>query len=205
MPLPGTGELKRHYEAYYNTPNYMKKRDAKLRQTRARIARIPGVRAGQAFLDIGCNAGFAVAAAKEKGLVAHGIDIDPDAVAAAKEAFGTGLFETLSVQDYAASGRKADILYSSEVIEHTPEPESFVAAMATILKPGGRLFLTTPAADHWRVPRNFTSWNEAKPPIHLILYSREGLRQLLGRHGFGQFRFEFKLKPRITMHARRLS
>ena len=146
----------------------------------------------------------AVAAARQAGLDAHGIDIDPETVKAAQNAFGLELFETAAIEQYAASGRTADILYTSEVIEHTPQPERFASAMERIVKPGGLLFLTTPAADHWAVPRKFTEWNEAKPPIHLILYSRDGLRRLLARHGFGAFRFEFKLKPRITLHAKRL-
>ena len=204
VPLPTPADLETYYKAYYNTPNYMRKRDAKLRQAKKRIARIAGKKPGARFLDVGCNAGFAVAAAKQAGLDAHGIDLDPEAVKAAQAAWGLELFEAGTIEAYAATGRHADILYTSEVIEHTPEPERFAAAMAQILNPGGTLFLTTPAADHFAVPRKFTDWNEAKPPIHLILYSREGLRRLLGRHGFGDFRFEFKLKPRITLHAKRV-
>jgi SAM-dependent methyltransferase len=203
-PLPTTADLDAYYKAYYNTPKYMRKREGKLRQARKRLSRIPAKRAGETFLDVGCNYGYAVAAARDLGLVAHGIDIDPETVKAAQDTWGVEWFETARIEDYAAAGRKADILYTSEVIEHTPEPEAFAAAMARIVKPGGRLFLTTPAADHWAVPRKFTEWNEAKPPIHLILYSKEGLRRLLARHGFGEFRFEFKLKPRITLHAKRI-
>ncbi len=204
-PLPTTADLDAYYKAYYNTPKYMRKREGKLRQATKRLSRIPGKRNGLSFLDVGCNFGYAVAAARAGGLNAHGIDIDPDSVKAAQDAWGVEWFETARIEDYADAGHTADILYTSEVIEHTPEPERFADAMKRIVKPGGRLFLTTPAADHWAVPRKFTDWNEAKPPIHLILYSKEGLRRLLSRHGFGEFRFEFKLKPRITLHARRIA
>jgi SAM-dependent methyltransferase len=204
VPLPTHAELEAHYASYYNTPNYMRKRESKLQQAKRRLARIRGISGARTFLDVGCNAGFAVAAARAMGLDAHGIDIDADAVAAAQAAFGREHYEVATIEAYAASGQTVDILYTSEVIEHTPQPETFAAAMARIVRPGGRILLTTPAADHWAVPRDFSAWEEAKPPIHLILYSREGLRRLLGRHGFGSFRFEFKLKPRITLHAQRL-
>jgi SAM-dependent methyltransferase len=203
VPLPTQADLAAHYKAYYNTPNYMRKSEAKLAQAKSRIARLGGT-PGQSFLDIGCNAGFAVEAARRAGFDAHGIEIDPEAVAAAKAAWGDR-FEVATAEDYAASGRRAEIVYTSEVIEHTPTPESFAAALGRIVKPLGKLFLTTPDAGHWRVPAKFTAWNEVKPPVHLILYSREGLRRLLGRHGFGGFRFEWKLKPRITLHASRLA
>ena len=87
-PLPTEAELDAYYKAYYNTPNYLRKREAKLRQATKRIARIKGKRPGQSFLDVGCNAGFAVAAARQAGLDAHGIDIDPETVKAAQNAFG---------------------------------------------------------------------------------------------------------------------
>jgi SAM-dependent methyltransferase len=206
VPLPDIASvITGVYHSFVTTPFYLTKRAKKLRKARNRLARIESDPTGKTFLDIGCNVGFAVAAALESGMRAFGIDVDPVAVDIARATFNNEAFESCSIENYAARGGQVDILYISEVIEHVPNPQCFAAAMAKLMKPGGKLFLTTPASDHWRLPSRFTDWDEVKPPMHLVLYSQKGLRQLLERHGFGDFRFEWKLKPRITLHARYLA
>lgn len=45
-------------------------------------------------------------------------------------------------------GQRFDLVYSSEVIEHIPDPNSFILALKSALKPEGVIFLTTPNADY---------------------------------------------------------
>lgn len=145
-----------------------------------------------------------MAAAAGLGLNATGIDIDDVAISACREQFGKdAAFEFRTVQDHAASGAKADIVYTSEVIEHTIDPNSFTAAMERILKPGGLLFLTTPDAGHCRVPSDFSQWSHTNPPEHLVYFSKKGMRVLLERHGFRDVRFRFKMKPGMSLTARK--
>lgn len=203
-PLPSDEQLHAYYTSYAGTCDYTKKRTSKLKRSRTRIRRLMGMHHGIDFLDVGCNYGFAVAAAAELGLNAQGIDIDETAVQASRKEFGTlGAFDCSTVQDYAATGATADIVYTSEVIEHTPDPNSFTAAMQRILKPGGLLFLTTPDAGHCRVPSDFTQWSHANPPEHLVYFSKKGMRAMLERHGLRDVRFRFKLKPGMSLTARK--
>lgn len=203
-PQPSAEQLNAYYTSYAGTCDYTKKRTSKLKRSRARIKRLMGMHSGMDFLDVGCNYGFAVAAAGELGLNAQGIDIDATAVNASREAFGTvGTFEYRTVQDHAASGAKADIIYTSEVIEHTPDPNSFTAAMERILKPGGLLFVTTPDAGHCRVPADFTQWSHTNPPEHLTYFTKKGMRSMLERHGFTKVKFRLRLKPGMSLTARK--
>jgi len=197
---PSTAELSAFYEGYKANRKYLRRRDAKVKRALGRLKHIPFTK-GQRFLDVGCNAGFGVAAALQLGLDAYGIDIDRESIEAAKSWLPEDRFDVSSAEQYAASGKKADIIYSSEVIEHMIDPGSFVAALSRILEPGGRLYLTCPDAGHIRRPLRFTAWKEVKPPEHLVFFTRKGLRALFGRHGFEGLRFVPHLKPSHRMTA----
>ena len=49
-----------------------------------------------------------------------------------------------SMQHIAAKDDAFDTIISCETIEHVPHPQSAMAELHRVLKPGGRLFLTTP-------------------------------------------------------------
>jgi len=132
----------------------------------------------------------------ELGLEAKGIDIDSEVIASATEAFGPH-FEKISIQDLAARGDKFDMVYANEVIEHLPEPESFIAAVSEALVPGGFFYVTCPDGGHPRVPRDFASWPMVCPPDHLTFFSRAGLEKLFARHGFQIKKYQISFKPGI--------
>lgn len=202
-PFPTIEQLIEFYQSYKGSVNYRAKEQKKIRRARRRIQRLMRYTKGRRFLDVGCNYGFTVKAALDLGLDAKGIDIDDVAVKQSVQSFGVGKFETISVEDYARNGGRADIIYSSEVIEHVHDPDGFVKALADILVDDGIAYLTTPQAGHWRVPRNFTQWDQVMPPEHITYFSREGLTRLLAKHGLRVEKFSFTLKPNIRVIARR--
>jgi len=69
--------------------------------------------------------------------------------------------------------RSFDAVISNEVLEHVFEPDAFIADIARVLKPGGRLLLTVPFV-----------WDEHEQPRDYGRYSSFGLAALLGKHGF---------------------
>ena len=205
-PLPTPEQLSEFYHSYVGTADYTKKRARKIQRSRRRIKRLMGKTSGMEFLDVGCNYGFAVAAAAALGLNAHGINIDDTAIASCQQEFGkVAKFDFRTVEDHAASGAKADIIYTSEVIEHTLNPNSFVAALQRILKPGGVLYLTAPDGGHFRVPGDFTQWTQVIPPEHLTYFSRRGMKKLLERQGFTHVKFRLNHKTGISLTARKAS
>lgn len=202
-PFPTVEELIRFYQSYKGSTVYKPKEDKKIRRAKRRIARLIPLAAGKKFLDVGCNIGYTVKAALDLGLDARGIDIDAAAVKTAQSAYGDR-FQALSVQDYAAQGHKFDIVYTSEVIEHVPDPDSFVTAISKLLDKGGVLYLTTPDGGHWSLPKNFARWQMATPPSHIVYFTRRGIRQLLEKHGLRVEKFFFALKPGIRLIARKI-
>jgi SAM-dependent methyltransferase len=68
-----------------------------------------------------------------------------------------------------------DTLICTEVLEHVPDPASFLAEAHRCLVPGGRLFLTVPFAARWHyIPHDY--WR----------YTPSCLNRLLTTHGFEQ-------------------
>ncbi len=204
FPFPTPAELQAFYQDYKGSTDYRAKQDKKIARARKRIKKFMNLAPGKRFLDVGCNYGFTVAAALSLDLDAHGIDIDATAVNSSRENFGLSKFETISVEDYAGAGRKADMIYTSEVIEHVHNPDTFVKALAQILVKSGILYLTTPDGGHFSLPRDFTKWSAVTPPEHIVYFTRQGLRTLLEKHGFKIRKFFFTLKPGIQVIAERI-
>jgi SAM-dependent methyltransferase len=74
-------------------------------------------------------------------------DIDPRAIALARERYGRRLvgadvLEADRPLPYAS--QSFDLVVSMDVIEHVPEPLPWLHEALRVLKPGGQLFLTTP-------------------------------------------------------------
>ena len=200
-PYPTPEILEKYYTDYKGTTDYEAKKDKKISRCSKRIKKLMSRTEGKRFLDVGCNHGFAVAAADELGLEAFGIDVDPSAIEYAQENFGKDKFKTISVEDYAKDGKKADIIYTSEVIEHLHDPESFVKALKEILSPDGIIYLTTPDGNHFMIPNNFPSWKAVIPPEHIHYFSRNGLKFMFERAGLKVDKFFFNFKPGIRMIA----
>lgn len=204
-PMPSEAELAEFYQQYRTNKTYATKREKKIKRSLRRIKRMQRLTNGTRFLDVGCNLGYAVAAAQELNLSACGIDLDASAIEAARREFGGSAFTAETAPEFAAKGEEFDLVYCSEVIEHIPDTGEFAAALGTLTAPGGVLYVTTPDAGHFRLPRDFVSWPQVHPPRHLTYHTKNGLQRLFDRHGFGEFRFMWNLKPGIRMIARKLS
>jgi len=204
-PMPSNEELSLFYQNYHKTTQYTGKLDSKLRRAKKRIRLVKWRVKGRRFVDVGCNVGFAVEAARRLGLESLGIDIDESSIRLGKSLFPEAMLEIMSVQELAASGSTFDLIYCSEVIEHLLNPVEFVEALSKILNNNGVLFLTTPDIDHFSLPEDILSWDGVRPPEHLLYFSKKSLNALLGGHGFGNVRFQFNLKPTLKVYARKSS
>lgn len=71
------------------------------------------------------------------------------------------------------SDGSADVILSTQVLEHVFEPDGLLAEMARICRPGATLLLTVPFV-----------WDEHEQPFDFARYSSFGLTHLLHRAGF---------------------
>jgi len=202
-PYPTNEALTKYYQEYYANRDYSAKLDKKVKRVKRRLKRLNKRKQYKSFLDVGCNVGTAVEAAKQQGLEANGIDIDADSIKMAQEFYPNNDYQVAAVQDFAKQGHKFDIVYSTEVLEHLIDPHSFVDAIHELLSDDGVLYLTTPDGGHWRTPKQIMRWHEMKLPEHISLFTKESLKKLMIDHNFEVPHFNLNIKPGIRMIARR--
>ena len=137
------------------------------------------------LLDIGCGFGFAVDFWRRA--------MRADAVGVELADYGAVGARMLDIpvhremlQDCAAlAGRRFDIVYASEVIEHVPDPRAFVELLAPFVADNGVLVLTTPAVEY--IKRDNTSPTllaALAPGFHGFLLSASAFEHAARAAGF---------------------
>jgi 2-polyprenyl-3-methyl-5-hydroxy-6-metoxy-1,4-benzoquinol methylase len=202
-PTPPLSEIAAIYEKYSSNKLYAAKAERKVLRAMKQIRRYRHLAPGNRFIDFGCNIGTAVEAATRLGLDAYGVDIDEESVGIARREYPGGQYHAGSPESLPAGWKDFDFAFMIEVVEHLPDPHAYVEAMKARLKPGALLYLTTPDAGHWRVPRDFTRWHEVFPPQHLHYFTKDAMRRFLTAHGFEVIRFIWSPKSRLKVLARK--
>jgi 2-polyprenyl-6-hydroxyphenyl methylase/3-demethylubiquinone-9 3-methyltransferase len=103
--------------------------------------------AGLRLLDIGCGGGLLSEPLSRLGAAVVGLDPAPASIAVARahaEATGaTPSYRVGTVEDLAREGETFDAALAMEVVEHVADVRAFVAAAASLVKPGGLIALST--------------------------------------------------------------
>lgn len=171
------------YDAEYSQ-GYIDKAPKKLARCRRWVSRlVKRVGAGGRWLDIGCSAGFVLAAAEEAGFEAFGVELEPAAVVFGQHELGLANIVCGTFEAQAYPDGFFDVISMYDVIEHVPDLNRTVAELARVLRPGGLIEVRTPDVAHWRTPRDLVQWKEIKPSEHLYYFSATTLTRLFARHG----------------------
>lgn len=211
-PMPGPGLLAELYHDAYGQAQtgYFAKPQAKLRRSRIRMRVIQrfAKKSGGNFMDVGCNGGFMVEAARRAGFAAWGVEPDAVSVDYARRHFSgnrffQGLIADFKPEDSNGAPILFDVVYCSEVIEHVTQPQNFLHDIYQLMSPGGVLYLTTPDISHWRRPRHLPHWDGFCPPSHVLYFSPNNLIALGRRSGFELLTRRPSWKPGIKLLMRR--
>ena len=109
-------------------------------------ARVP--LSGASVLDVGCGGGLLSEALAKAGAEVTAIDLAPELVKVARlHGLESGVKVDYRVQSVEALADERpgafDAVTCMEMLEHVPDPAAILRACATLLKPGGRLFVST--------------------------------------------------------------
>jgi len=155
----------------------------------ARVVPAPGPVA-----DLGCGPGAHARALARRGYDVTGLDGSPQMVEAARDrAASDGAPVTFAIHDVRerlpfADGSLGGAL-AILVIQHLPDPGSFVTDIGRCLRPGGHLVITAPARDVASPTTPNLYWRLRAAGFHFIpgvvrFYDRESLPRLVESAGF---------------------
>ena len=137
------------------------------------------------LLDVGCGFGFALDFWTRTGRgEACGVELADYGVTGAQK-LGVTIYSQLLEQCVPLSGRRFDVVYASEVIEHVPDPQAFVTLLSRWLADDGVLILTTPnAAFITPENRSTTLLAALAPGFHGFLLSPQAFEDAVRAAGF---------------------
>ncbi len=104
--------------------------------------------AGARLVDVGCGGGILTEALAREGAHALGIDLAPASLEVAElHALEAGLapkYRCIAAEALALEAPGAfDVVTCMELLEHVPDPASTLTALATLVRPGGDVFVST--------------------------------------------------------------
>ena len=134
------------------------------------------------LLDLGCWVGYLLAAARDRGWEVTGVEPSDFAATFARERLGLPIVQAdlLTAELPPAS---FDAIVLGDVLEHLTDPLAALKHIATLLAPGGVLYLALPDAGS-RLARMMGARWWSVIPTHVQYFSRASITILLRRAGY---------------------
>lgn len=132
-------------------------------------------------LDVGCGAGAFLDLARAEGFETHGLESNPLAVEASRSK-GHTVFAGYTAE-FAREHPTArfDLVTAFQVLEHVPDPVSFLREAAALARPGGGVVIGVPNEDG---VERICPWDPHQwPPHHVSRWRQRDLRALGARAG----------------------
>jgi SAM-dependent methyltransferase len=142
--------------------------------------------AGRDVLDAGCGVGYGSAHLAETARRVVGVDIDPEAIAYARNRYAGPKVEFVEADVSALpfGDSSFDVACAFEAIEHVPEPERLVAELRRVVRPEGVCVLSTPRVEH--------TTSDSDNPFHTVELAPDDLARML------RARFDDAVRGRLT-------
>jgi len=150
---------------------------------------------GKRVLDVGCGGGILSEALAREGALVTGVDPSEKSLAVARaHAAQSGLtidYQIASAEDLGSSGfaQGFDLVFVVDVLEHVDHLERTMAAIATVLAPGGGL--------------GFLTHNRTVAAFLRLIWEEEYVEHTMpeGFHDFARFITPAELTEQLTRHG----
>lgn len=140
------------------------------------------------FLEIGSFAGVFLSEVKKRGWNVIGLEpLEIPALYAEK--LGVKTIREYFIND-TISKNSVDVISSCHVIEHVPDPSSFIKNAHEVLKPRGKLILETPSYDSLLFRLLGHRERSVRCDGHLFFFTKKTLRKLVEANGFKVLKHE---------------
>jgi 2-polyprenyl-3-methyl-5-hydroxy-6-metoxy-1,4-benzoquinol methylase len=152
------------------------------------------------ILEVGCGMGYLTYALNTAGYNVTGLDISQEAVNEANRSFGEH-YIAADIYKYAPNNTaKYDIVVLTEVIEHIETPTEFLQQLVSMLKPDGKVLVTTPN----KIFADNVVWNSDLPPVHTWWFSEKSFEYIASKINcnvsFVDFRKFYKSKKPVYIY-----
>jgi len=166
---------------------------------RAHAKLLDAVGTGHRVLDVGCSSGYLARPLMERGNTIVGLELDPDAAREAEAYCERVLVGDVETMELPLEPGTFDVVLCGDVVEHLREPVAALVRLRPLLKPGGRLVLSTPNVANWAVRLSLLAgrWRYTDRGIldrsHTHLFTRATLREALEQAGYRVERLDFSV------------
>jgi 2-polyprenyl-3-methyl-5-hydroxy-6-metoxy-1,4-benzoquinol methylase len=155
------------------------------------LADLPEDRSAR-ILEIGCGTGATGEAALASGRAGYyrGVEFDAESAGRARALLSDVVCANVETLDPERLGDGYDVLILSEVLEHLIDPWGLMKALLPRLKPGGRVFASSPNISHHRVIRSLLAGRFDYRPegvmdrTHLRWFTPASYRAMFEEAGF---------------------
>jgi 2-polyprenyl-3-methyl-5-hydroxy-6-metoxy-1,4-benzoquinol methylase len=137
------------------------------------------------ILDVGCGTGNFVSYFTRKGYDITGIDLSSEAISQARKGCPGCSFICHDIME-TPFPQKADLVYSTQVIEHIFDVDRFLSHLKSSLNRGGLLIITTPNILAPRIRLGMLVGKDVpfRDLSHIRFFSPSHLKKVMRKNGF---------------------
>jgi SAM-dependent methyltransferase len=135
------------------------------------------------LLEIGCGRGEYLAKMRNLGWNVRGVDVSQEAIDFARSHYQLEVC-VAGADHLPYDDAFFDIVFLKHVLEHLREPIAAMQEIRRVLKPNGRILITTPNTNSLGNKFFGRRWVAYDPPRHLMIYNKKSLAHLFNASGF---------------------
>jgi SAM-dependent methyltransferase len=156
----------------------------------ARLLSLTLAGAPRDVLDVGCSSGYLAAPLAAAGVRVVGVELDPDAADAARAFCADVLVGDIEAMELPLEPASFDAIVCGDLVEHLHDPATALERLRPLLRPGGRLVLSTPNVANWAMRLSLLGgrWRYTDRGIldrtHTHLFTRKTLVETVEAAGY---------------------